>query len=376
MQLPDISPRLSFLITASLVSENDQPILYNGDWKDLSDLARWHQVEALLYDYIERSQAKVPEEILSPIKDRSVNQAVYNMIVLQKAIALSAALSENHVDTFLMKGPLWAWMFYKKPGLRDFGDLDFFIKRKDIQASLSVFSAFGFEPDTYRKYLMSDPHVADLYLDTDYQLPLTPVEDGILRSLEIQWRSTYPRYHYDLSWEALTKDRISFPVLHASLLVPSVDNQLLMMIVHHAGVEQWDKLKYMTDLVLLLRKFSKVINWQEVVQVSKNKGFYRLLLESLGLVKLLTGENYLQCCETGLENKYPSKVFSEKVFKHWENKRTKPTTKSWQIFYFNMLYRDRLSDRLAIAWSHLAYLLEWRLIIPKIRWYNRRAKQV
>jgi hypothetical protein len=264
-------------------------------------------------------------------------------------------------------------MLYENPGLREFGDIDFFLQKEQIKEGLQVMAKHGFQPDRYRQYLLEKEEVAKLYFNTDYQLPLTPVEDNMLQSLEVQWNTTYPRYHYSFSWEELTKNIIPFKVLEDSLLVPSIENQLLMMIIHHAGVEQWDKLKFMADFVRLLRKFSGQMDWEYVIKKSKEKGFYKLFLESLGLVYVFTGEDYLKFCEDHLEEKYPSEKFLQNVLIHWENKRSRPVTKSWQIFYFNMIYRDRLSDKLAILFSHLAYLLEWRLIIPKARWYQRKA---
>jgi hypothetical protein len=272
-----------------------------------------------------------------------------------------------------MKGALWAWMLYENPGLRAFGDVDFFLKKEQIKEGLKVMSRHGFEPDRYRKYLLNEDKVAGLYFDTDYQLPLTPVGNNMLQSLEVQWNTTYPRYHYSFSWEELMNDTFSFEISGDLLQVPSVENQLLMMIIHHAGVEQWDKLKFMGDLVRILRKFSAGMNWNYISDTTRKKGFYKLLLESLGLVYVFTGENYLHFCGDNLEMKYPSKKFLNKVLIHWENKRDRPVTKSWQIFYFNMIYRDRLSDKLSILFSHLAYLFEWKLILTKARWYRGRS---
>ena len=138
-------------------------------------------------------------------------------------------------------------------------------------------------------------------------------------------------------------------------------------------MEQWDKLKFMSDFVRILRKFSSEIDWQYINKVTKEKGFNRLLKESLGLVRVLTGEDYGNFVGESLSG-YPSEKFKSDVFSHWENLRPRPVTKSWQIFYFNMIYRDRPSDKLSIFFKHLAYLFEWRLLIPKARWYykNRR----
>ncbi|WP_159470694.1 nucleotidyltransferase family protein [Dyadobacter sp. 3J3] len=376
-----LSAKLSFLIKSSLNSQVAKSLAKESDtdpdWEELIELSQYHQVSALLYNYFDLNKNKeIPADLLENQKQQSTEHAVYNMLFLKKSVELNSALAADGVNAFLMKGALWAWMLYENPGFREFGDIDFFMPENQIKDGLKVMAKNGFEPDHYRKYLLEKDSVARLYFNTDYQLPLTPVGSSMLKSLEVQWNTTYPRYHYSFKWEELTDRMMSFNILNDTLMVPNIENQLLMMLVHHAGVEQWDKLKFMADFVRLLRKFSSHLDWSYVIRVTKYKGFYKLLLESLGLVYVFTGENYLHFCGDNLERKYPTQRFLNAVLIHWENKREKPVTKSWQIFYFNMIYRDRLSDKLAILFSHLAYLLEWRLIIPKARWYRRQPKPV
>jgi hypothetical protein len=373
-----LSYQLSLLIKASLggkaalssLSDVDD----NTDWETLVELSKWHQVTALLFEYVEATENNgIPAPVFQELRQHGMDQAVFNMLFLKKSVELDADLKASGVSAFLMKGALWAWMLYENPGLREFGDVDFFLKKEQIKEGLEVMSRHGFEPDRYRKYLLNEDKIAGLYFDTDYQLPLTPVGNSMLQSLEVQWNTTYPRYHYSFSWEELMDDTVFFEISGDSLQVPGVENQLLMMIIHHAGVEQWDKLKFMGDLVRILRKFGAGMNWNYISDTARKKGFHKLLLESLGLVYVFTGENYLHFCGDNLEKKYPSQKFLKKVLVHWENKRDRPVTKSWQIFYFNMIYRDRLSDKLSILFSHLAYLFEWKLILTKARWYRARS---
>lgn len=371
-----LSPQLHFLIKASLGGRVNDILVPEFDtitnWDLVYDLSQDHQISALLYSFLESSfKGEVPSVHLEDLKKHSTDQAVFNMLFLRKSIALYADLVDNGVDAFLMKGAVWAWLLYENPGLREFGDIDFFLKREQINDGLRVLSAHNFEPDGYRKYLLNSEKVGKLYFDTDYQLPLIPIADDMIQSLEIQWNTTYPRYHYSFTWKELTDSMVPFEVSGSSLLIPGPESQLLMMIIHHGGVEQWDKLKYMADLIRLLRKYGNHIKWEEVIDKTKQKGFYKIFLQSLGLIYIFTGENYLTFCGKNLEKQYPSKQFYKKVISHWENTRARPVTKSWRIFYFNMIYRDRLSDKFSILFSHLAYLFEWRLIVSKTRWYRK-----
>jgi hypothetical protein len=370
------SAELSVLIKAALNVAKDSPNFSDAmaiDEKHLMELARWHQVQSLLYDHLNGKLDFIATPYFEKLKEFSVNDTVYNMIFLRKSLELNADLNTSNVGTFLMKGALWAWMLYEKPGLREFGDIDFFLKREDIINGLEVLKRHGFQPDAYRKFLLQDHSVSALYFQTDYQLPLVPDTEGIVGSLEIQWNSTYPRFAYSFAWDELMAQPMIFEVSGEKITVPSISNQLLMMLVHHAGVEQWDKLKYVGDFVRILRKFSDKIDWPYVTNVAREKGFYRLLKESIGLVRVLTGEDFGHFLNDSAISQFPSERFLRTVVMHWENKRLKPMTKSWRIFYFNMIYRDRPGDRVKILFKHLAYLLEWRLLIPKAQWYYRKG---
>ena len=371
-----VSPELLLLINAALKKDTELPISVNHDalnWESVMKLAKWHQVRPLLFDYLGKNKnIEVPPKYSQILRDDTVSQTVTNMTFLKISLDFYKQLVADGIDTFLMKGALWAWMLYEKPGSREFGDIDYFINKYSIQDSLKVLSRNGFEPDPYRTYLLKNKSVADLYLKTDYQLPLQPVKDNALQSLEIQWNSSYPRYCYSFTWDELTAGMVDFHVLSDTIKIPCMENQLLMMVVHHAGIEQWDKLKYVADFVRLLRLEAHRLNWNYITKTSQAKGFHRLVMEALGVVREITGEDYLKYSPALNQNIYPDKELMNNIVRHWENERPVLKTKSWRIFKYNFQYRDSWKDKMNIILAHLSYLTEWQLIWHKFVWYNKK----
>jgi hypothetical protein len=372
-----ISPELTLLIKASIGETVELPFLMYQQkihWERLSRLARWHQVRPMLFDYL--TKAEIPGfsgKISENLREFTLGQAVTNMAFLGISVNLYRQLVDGGVHAFLMKGALWAWMFYDKPESREFGDIDFFLDQNDIQKSLTILSANGFEPDAYRTYLLREKQIARNYLSTDYQLPLKPRDENALQSLEIQWNASYPRYCYNFVWDDLAIDMIDFQIMNSTIRIPKMENQLLMMLVHHGGVEQWDKLKYVADFVRLLRKFSADLDWKYIEQITRKNGFNRLLLESIGLIDLMTGKDYLKYCQLMPESIYPSAGFLSEVIGHWEDERPIVRTKSWRILWYNFKYRDNWKTKWSIFLAHVSYLGRWRLIYYKIAWfYNKR----
>ncbi|MCF2502938.1 nucleotidyltransferase family protein [Dyadobacter sp. CY107] len=378
--MPDlkVSPELAMLIEAALGGKSKSPSALNQ--KEINSarttrLANWHQVRPLLLDYLQNSegQIEISAKHLAGLKEFAMGQAVTNMAFLGISVKLYKQLIDDNVKAFLMKGALWAWLLYEKPNQREFGDIDFFVAQSDIDKSLITLKRNGFVPDAYRNYLFDKDALRSSYLDTDYQLPLEPISDHTLQSLEIQWRPSYPRYCYDLTWEELSQNMISVSMAGSSVQIPGMENQLLMMVIHHGGVEQWDKLKYMADFVRLLRKHSNTMDWAHIQDVSTRKGFNRLLNESLGMVRLLTGEGFASN-DSSNASTLPSDNFSNAILQHWENERPALKSKSWRIFLYNMRHRDSLAVKFSILLAHLRYLTNFRLLWHKALWYkNHRS---
>ncbi|OJV16577.1 MAG: hypothetical protein BGO21_27255 [Dyadobacter sp. 50-39] len=373
MQQIMISRELAYLIEAAVLPSGRQPFAVREkpfDPRQFSALASWHQIRPLAFDYVQEKAISLPAEVQQMLREFALGQAVTNMAFLGICVRLYNRLIENKVRVFPMKGALWAWMFYDKPASREFGDIDFFIGKEDVTPSLDILLREGFAADSYRHYLLKEKAVVNDYLDTDYQLPLTPLREHALQSLEIQWNCTYPRYCYNFKWDELAGNLVQFDMMGKAVKVPCMEVQLLMMVIHHGGVEQWDKLKYVADFVRLLDKTADSLDWAYISRVTREKGFHKLLLESLGVASCLSGRDYLGLA--GEPGSYPSEAFLNEILTHWENERPSLKTKTWRIFLYNVKYRDKWSDKLSIVAAHIGYLTHWKLLWHKIGWYRNR----
>ena len=375
--MPDlkISPELALLIKAALDGKEMPPFTLSRTqirWDKLAKQAKWHQVRPLLLEHLQtQPEIDVPKKLTAMLADFAMGQAVTNMAFLGISVKLYNQLIDADVRAFLMKGALWAWLIYEKPTLREFGDIDFFVEQNDISKSLAVLKQNGFMPDSYRQHLFDQNELQNAYLDTDYQLPLTPVQDQTLQSLEVQWRPSYPRYCYELSWADLTAGMINFKLNTSIIQVPRMEVQLLMMVIHHGGIEQWDKLKYMADFVRLLRKNGHSLDWNYVRSVGKLRGFENLLSNAVGFAQWLTGENLVSIEQFNISPFDPTSTFCQEILLHWEHERPVLKSKSWRIFLYNMRYRDDWKIKLSILSGHMAYLTSWKLLFSKFRWYRK-----
>lgn len=357
------SPELSFLLATSMGAEQfpDEEI----NWDRLYSLAEWHRIRPLLSKGIIERGIVAPVDWLNRMKGFRRDQSMYSLLLFEKTIKIYSHLSGFGIDVFPMKGTIWASLYYGDPGMREFGDIDFFLKKEQLTTAVDAMRKLDFIPDAYRTFLLKTNQSVKAYRDTDYQLPLAPVEDPDGELVELQWSVSYPRFAYSFSYEEIMKNSVEHYLMGVSVHLPRPEHQLILMIIHHGGIEQWDKLKYVADLLFFLKKHAADLDWEYVERLSKKKGIYKLLSTGLTLVRTIN-----------LSIKFPDDFCSkpeelplETIYQHWEKGREVQLTKSVQILNYNLKYRDRPIDQLKILAGHLMYLSSFRLLASKVRWY-------
>ena len=369
--IEDVSPELKLLLAAvdpdHFLPETKWSEL---NWQQVEDLANWHQIQALLYREI-RNQPELPSELMRTMRDDATTKAVGNMMLMKESVRLMQQLQKNGVEAFLMKGVLWATLYYEEIGLREFGDIDFFVNKPDVAKSVIAMEKAGYVADKYRAYLLDDPVRSDLYFATDYQLPLEAKTPQLIQSVELQWRVAYPRLAFSLDWLELMDQPEKHLVAGISIQVPRAENQFLLMIVHHVGIEELDKLKYGVDLVMLLRKVGTQLDWDYVFSKARQKGFLRMVTMGLQIAQMLDVRIGFSTAVQSVIDETDNRKFIKNTMQHWEATRTKPLTKSWRIVLHQLKYRDRWADKRRILQAHVGYATKFNLLYHKTRWYMR-----
>lgn len=335
------------------------------NWDRLYSLAEWHRIRPLLSKGISERGVNTPVEWWNRMRGFRRDQSMYSLLLFEKTMTIYSHLSESGIAVFPMKGTVWASLYYGDPGMREFGDIDFFLNKDQLTAAVEAMREVDFIPDAYRTFLLKTTPSVRAYRDTDYQLPLAPVEDPDGELVELQWNVSYPRFAYSFSYEEIMKNSVEHQLMGVTVHLPRPEHQLILMIIHHGGIEQWDKLKYVADLLFFLKRHTEDLDWAYVEKLSKKKGVFKLLSTGLTLVGTINSSiNFPQSFRCKLE-----KLPLDTIYQHWEEGREAQLTKSVQILKYNLRYRDRPIDRLKILAGHIVYLSSFRLLASKVKWY-------
>src|SRR5258708_1866952 len=116
------------------------------DWTEFVQKAVAHGLAGLAGHILTRLVPDaVPEEILQAFASFIEQTRKNNQALLDELVRLIASLAEDGVETIPFKGPVLAQQAFGDLGLRGFRDLDFLIRDRDVEKTVTILCAQGYE---------------------------------------------------------------------------------------------------------------------------------------------------------------------------------------------------------------------------------------
>jgi len=258
---PEIKDKILYLI------ENDM------DWNYLLNLASRHRLLSLLYHNLNViCPEMVPEDILGELKDNFNANVRKNLMMAGELIKVLNLLESEGITAIPYKGPVLASMAYGNIGLREFGDIDIFVRESEaLKAKMLLLSndftlCFEFN------------HITDeFYLKTQREYGLMNAR-GIVT--EIHWDFHGPFFYLPFEPDFLYNDlkRIDINGLNVSSF--TIENLLLILCIHNAK-HDWEKLGWICDISELIKNHK--IDWTLIMEKSCQLGIQRILYINFSL---------------------------------------------------------------------------------------------
>ena len=238
------------------------------DWEYLLTIANHHGLVPLLYQHVSSID---PSAIPAPdmLKLQRVNEGntKTTLFLTGELIKIMACLEEEGVRAIPFKGPTLALRAYGDVGLRQFGDLDILVHRKDLPRLREILITRGFTPTPE---LTSAQQTALLRFDCAYNF-----DNGRGVVLDVHWRfvERHSAYVIDLNplWQRLEPVTIG----GKELLTLSTEDLLLVLCLH-GFTHFWERLGWICDISSLI-DVRKDLDWQAVLQNATKLGLRRIL---------------------------------------------------------------------------------------------------
>jgi hypothetical protein len=243
-------------------------------WRELVALAAEHgviaQLDAALRDV---GESAIPEEIGASLRHHHRAQLMFTLSMTAEMFRLLEKFRAAGAEAIVVKGPVLSMRAYGDPGLRQYVDLDFLIRARDLLSATRALNESGYEGDVPLQaieagkipgeYLFMRPGtrlLVELHTEHTFRYfprPL-PMEDFFARGTQV----------------ALDGNRV--PAL-------SAEDEFVLICIHGAK-HFWERLMWVADVAAMAGGGTK-LDWAIVIKSAEAVGAARMVNVALRLVQ-------------------------------------------------------------------------------------------
>lgn len=243
------------------------------DWKLVLASAQNHCLTPLLYFHLNAvGQSLVPRNVMSRLEGANYRNTQSSLFFTAQLVLVLEFLEENGIRAIPFKGPTLALRAYGDVGLRQFGDLDILVHRKDILKVKELLMSRGFKSTLA---LTNAQQAALLRFDCAYNFDN---EQGVM--LDVHWDLVERHFSFDIDVDGLWYRLEPVTISGKRLRTVSAEDLLLILCLH-GFTHLWERLGWICDLASLIESRND-LDWQLVLQTANRRDMRRILL--LGLL--------------------------------------------------------------------------------------------
>lgn len=249
------------------------------DWDYLLELASRHKLLPLLYWQLEHiCLDEIPSEFMQNLKEFLKNNASKNLFFMKEVIEVIKTLNEQDIQSVPYKGPILAQQAYGNLTMRQFGDIDLFVRKDDVPRIKEILISKGYTPE-----FNLDSVQEQNYLKSQRELKFDHELKGIC--LELHWKFSGVFLNLPSNAEEIfLDDLISLNMGGVLIREISPENLLLILSIHNAS-HQWGRLAWLVDIVTLIK--NKEMDWQKVLKISRQLSIQKILFINLYMCQIL-----------------------------------------------------------------------------------------
>jgi Uncharacterised nucleotidyltransferase len=249
-------------------------ITTNCDWQTLDTAAGEHGVAPLVFSQLlEHFAEVVPAEWQIQMRRKLEEIARRNLYITAEMFRLANIFREQGMIAVPYKGPLLAAQAYGNLAMRQFTDLDFAMRQRDLPKAAALLQANG-----YNAVFGAMPVDEGIHpTHSEYQF-VRPAGNVIV---EMQTEITLRYFPRKLDFDALEKRLTSVSIAGGETLSFSPEDTLILLSVHGAK-HFWERLMWIAD-ISELSQTSSGIRWTEAFSRAKEMGVSRIVYLALYL---------------------------------------------------------------------------------------------
>jgi hypothetical protein len=249
------------------------------DWEAVLRLADDHGTSSLLYQNLSRLGDEVPSDVLALLRERYERNVHKTLVLAGELIRILDSMDALGVEAVPYKGIVLSEVYYGDMAMRQSGDMDLFIRGRDLGRIKSAVCELGYAPRVPIREEAEEDYIASGYECT--------FDSSLGRNLlELQWALQPRFYAVDYDMDGLLARAVNVTVAGRGVKTPSPEDLLLVLSVH-AAKHVWARLIWLCDIAQILKREN--LDWDWVQRNAREFGIERILRVTLLLGHRLLG---------------------------------------------------------------------------------------
>jgi len=306
-----------------------------ADWDAVLHLADKHGTSSLLYQNLTRFKNVVPSAALTSLHqsyERNIHKALF---LTRELIRILDCLGTLGIEVIPYKGVVLSEVYYGDMALRQSGDMDLFVRRKDVARIKSAVHDLGYRP----RVPIPENAEAD-YIASGYECTFdSPAGKNLL---ELQWALQPRFYAVDFDMDGLFERAVSVTVAGRRMKTPCPED-LLLVLSMHAAKHVWGRLIWLCDIAQIVKREN--LDWDWIQSQAHHLGIERILHITLQLANHFLATRIPSAIEDAVIADRSALAFTEQIA---AAVAAGVTYEEEQLSYFRLMMRlrERRMDRL------------------------------
>jgi hypothetical protein len=249
------------------------------DWEMVLHLGENHGTSPLLYRSLLRLENMVPSRALASLRQRYEGNVYQSLFLTRELLRIVDRLEGLGIDAVPYKGVVMSEVYYGDMALRQSGDMDLFVRKRDVRRIKSALRDLE-----YTTRLVIPDEVLEDYIAAGYEWTFdSPAGPNLL---ELQWALQPRFYAVDFDMDGLFERAVKVTVAGRPVKTPAPEDLLLVLSVH-AAKHVWGRLIWLCDIAQILKREN--LDWDCVQARTRKLGIERILRVTLLLANRFSG---------------------------------------------------------------------------------------
>ncbi|HZV58855.1 MAG TPA: nucleotidyltransferase family protein, partial [Candidatus Eremiobacteraceae bacterium] len=277
-------------------------LLREVSWPALLAEAERHGIISLLASSVARvEQNLAPPEFAQKIQQLHRAQVLAALQMTAELFRLIDQFRDAGLDILLVKGPSLALRAYGDTGARQYGDLDFLVRQKDILRATELMISAGYQPEIPVKALNAQK-IPGQYVFVRIAAPLL-VELHTERTMRYFPRGL-PIEEFFARQQYVSIDGHQIPTL-------AIEDELILICIHGAK-HLWERLSMVADVAAFIDRQTS-LDWERAFVTARAVGAERMLDTGLLLASNLLDAALPQNVQARLQSDRSASQLAAKI---------------------------------------------------------------